>query len=43
MYKKGQYKQIALTPETYQELQKLGGMGDTFEDVVVRLLRERKK
>ena len=35
-------KQIRITEETYQELIKLGSMTEDFEDVISRLLKERK-
>ena len=35
-------RQIRVTEETYQELIKLGSMTDDFEDVISRLLKERK-
>jgi predicted CopG family antitoxin len=39
----GKYRQVALSPENYKALKDLGKMGDTFDEVVTRLLRERKK
>jgi len=34
----GKYKQIALRRETYASLQSIGGKGETYDDIVKRLI-----
>lgn len=37
------YQLIALSPKTYKELQGMGKMGETFDELVSRLLEQLKK
>jgi ATP-dependent protease Clp ATPase subunit len=41
--KKLRTTQIRVTDETYTALMELGKMGDDFEDVIARLLQEKKE
>ncbi len=36
-------KIIKVSPETHKELQKLGMKGDTFDDIVKKLIKEHKE
>jgi predicted CopG family antitoxin len=36
-------KRIAISEENYRKLEKLGGFGDSFNDVIGRLLEGAKK
>jgi predicted CopG family antitoxin len=38
----GNLKLIAVTPENYWHLKTLGKAGDSFNDVVTKILKERK-
>ena len=35
-------KQIAISKQNYEALKKLGGAGDSFNDVITGLLKERR-
>jgi predicted CopG family antitoxin len=36
-------KHITISPENYDALKKLGEMGDSFNDVLSRILKNREK
>ena len=38
--KRGDYKMIAVSPKTYTDLRKYGVFGDTFNDIVVKILNQ---
>jgi hypothetical protein len=38
-----EFKIIKVSPETHKELQKLGMKGDTFDDIVKKLIKEHKE
>jgi hypothetical protein len=37
------FKIIKVSPETHKELQKLGVKGDTFDDIIKKLIKEHKE
>jgi hypothetical protein len=37
------FKIIKVSPETHKELQKLGMKGETFDDVIKKLIKEHKE
>jgi hypothetical protein len=38
-----EFKIIKVSPETHKELQKLGMKGDTFDDIIKKLIKEHKE
>jgi predicted CopG family antitoxin len=42
MDKKTKFTTIQLTPETREKLKNLGNKGDTYEDIILKLLKRKK-